>query len=143
VLAEHFVRKHAHRSGRPAQRLHESALAVLQRTTGPATHASSRTRSSARSSSRASRSSAPTDFGLRVAAPRLPGLPSMRLHQNIRVMERERSGRALDSSGGIKKDAAELMGISQRAAEPLPRQAPPVGPTALIVYESRNRLRPP
>ena len=31
VLAEHFVGKHAQRSGRPARQLHESALAVLQR----------------------------------------------------------------------------------------------------------------
>jgi predicted transcriptional regulator len=30
-------------------------------------------------------------------------------------MERETIRRALETSGGIKKDAAELMGISQRA----------------------------
>ena len=43
------------------------------------------------------------------------GPPSMRLHQNIEWVERETIRRALDQSGGVKKDAAELMGISQRA----------------------------
>ena len=43
------------------------------------------------------------------------GLPSMRLHQNLEWVERETIRRALQQSGGVKKDAAELMGISQRA----------------------------
>ena len=44
-----------------------------------------------------------------------PGLPSTRLHQNLEWVERETIRRAIEQSGGIKKDAAELMGISQRA----------------------------
>ena len=43
------------------------------------------------------------------------GLPSLRLHQNLEWVEKETIRRALDQSGGVKKDAAELMGISQRA----------------------------
>jgi DNA-binding NtrC family response regulator len=43
------------------------------------------------------------------------GPPSLRLHQNIEWVERETIRRALDQSAGVKKDAAELMGISQRA----------------------------
>ena len=43
------------------------------------------------------------------------GLPSMNLRQNIDWTERETVRRALDNSGCVKKDAAELMGISQRA----------------------------
>ena len=39
----------------------------------------------------------------------------MRLRQNIEWTERETIRRALDAAGGVKKDAAELMGISQRA----------------------------
>jgi len=42
-------------------------------------------------------------------------LPSLKLRQNIEWVERETIRRALDSAAGIKKDAAELMGISQRA----------------------------
>ena len=44
-----------------------------------------------------------------------PGLPSLNLRQNIDWTERETVRRALDSAGGVKKDAAEAMGISQRA----------------------------
>lgn len=43
------------------------------------------------------------------------GLPSLKLHQNLDWTERETIRRALDQSSGVKKDAAELMGISQRA----------------------------
>jgi two-component system, NtrC family, response regulator AtoC len=44
-----------------------------------------------------------------------PGLPSMRLHQNLEWAEKETMRRALEQAHGVKKDAAELMGISQRA----------------------------
>ena len=44
-----------------------------------------------------------------------PGLPSLNLRQNIDWTERETVRRAIDSAGGVKKDAAEAMGISQRA----------------------------
>jgi two-component system response regulator AtoC len=43
------------------------------------------------------------------------GLPSLRLHQNLEWVERETIRRALEQAGGVKKEAAELMGISQRA----------------------------
>ena len=38
-----------------------------------------------------------------------------KLRQNIEWVERETIRRALEIAGGVKKDAAELMGISQRA----------------------------
>ena len=37
------------------------------------------------------------------------------MHRNIEWVEKETIRKALDQAGGIKKDAAELMGISQRA----------------------------
>jgi DNA-binding NtrC family response regulator len=43
------------------------------------------------------------------------GLPSLNLRQNIDWVERETVRRALEAASGIKKDAAETMGISQRA----------------------------
>ncbi len=49
------------------------------------------------------------------APPSTSGLPSLGLHQNVEWAERETIRRALDRAGGVKKDAAELMGISQRA----------------------------
>jgi DNA-binding NtrC family response regulator len=39
----------------------------------------------------------------------------MRLHANLEWAEKETIRRALEQANGVKKDAAELMGISQRA----------------------------
>ncbi|MDH4066317.1 MAG: hypothetical protein OEW19_18095, partial [Acidobacteriota bacterium] len=50
-----------------------------------------------------------------VAQPTAGGLPSMGLHENVEWAERETIRRALERAGGVKKEAAELMGISQRA----------------------------
>jgi DNA-binding NtrC family response regulator len=47
--------------------------------------------------------------------PAAAGLPSLRLHDNVEWAEQESVRRALDQAGGVKKDAAELLGISQRA----------------------------
>jgi DNA-binding NtrC family response regulator len=54
-----------------------------------------------------------TMFG--VNAPVASGLPSQNLRQNLDWTERETVRRALEAAGGVKKDAAEAMGISQRA----------------------------
>lgn len=43
------------------------------------------------------------------------GLPSARLHDNLTWAERESILAALRASGGVKKEAAEMLGISQRA----------------------------
>jgi transcriptional regulator with PAS, ATPase and Fis domain len=43
------------------------------------------------------------------------GLPALNLKQNLEWTERETVRRALDAARGVKKDAAETMGISQRA----------------------------
>ena len=42
-------------------------------------------------------------------------VPSLNLRQNLEWTEKETVRKALDTSKGVKKDAAELMGISQRA----------------------------
>jgi DNA-binding NtrC family response regulator len=116
VLAEHFVVKHAQRSGRPARRLDESALEVLQRYDWPGNvRELENTIERAVVLSRDPVIGADAISGLHVAAPAGPGMPSMRLHQNLEWMERETIRRALEASRGVKKDAAELMGISQRA----------------------------
>jgi DNA-binding NtrC family response regulator len=116
VLAEYFVRKHAQRSGRPASRLDESALALLQRYDWPGNvRELENTIERAVVLSKDAVIGADAISGLRTASPAAPGLPSMRLHQNLEWMERETIRRALEASGGVKKDAAELMGISQRA----------------------------
>ena len=50
-----------------------------------------------------------------VASSTWSGLPSSNLHRNLEWVERETIRRALEVSGGVKKDAAALIGISQRA----------------------------
>jgi DNA-binding NtrC family response regulator len=44
-----------------------------------------------------------------------PALPSLALKANLEWAERETVRRALEAARGVKKDAAETMGISQRA----------------------------
>ncbi len=50
-----------------------------------------------------------------VATPQASALPSLNLRQNLEWTEHETVRRALESAGGVKKDAAERMGLSQRA----------------------------
>ena len=116
VLVEHFVDKHRQRTGKRIERVDDGVIEALERydwpgnvrelentieravvlTTGTVISAGAISLVGAASSSSA-------------------GLPSMRLHQNLEWVERETIRRALEQAGGVKKDAAELMGISQRA----------------------------
>ena len=116
VLIEHFVQKHRQRTGKRIDRVSEDVVQSLQRYEWPgnvrelentierAVVLATGPEITAGSISLLGATSAPS-----------PGLPSLRLHQNLEWVERETIRRALEQSGGIKKDAAELMGISQRA----------------------------
>jgi DNA-binding NtrC family response regulator len=116
VLVEHFVRKHAQRTGKPIDKIDEGVVAALQRYDWPGN-----VRELENTIERAvvlSSGRAITDRDISVLAPpatQAPSLPSLRLHQNLEWAERESVRRALDQSRGVKKDAAELLGISQRA----------------------------
>jgi DNA-binding NtrC family response regulator len=116
VLAEHFVRKHALRSGRAVERLDDAAMAMLERYDWPGNARElENTIERAVVLTRDAIIGADAISGLRVSQAAPAGLPSMRLHENIEWVERETMRRALDAAGGVKKDAAELMGLSQRA----------------------------
>jgi len=116
VLVEHFVRKHAQRTGKPIDKIDEGVVAGLQKYDWPGN-----VRELENTIERAvvlSGSRTITDRDISVLAPpatHAPSLPSLRLHQNLEWAERESVRRALDQSRGVKKDAAELLGISQRA----------------------------
>jgi DNA-binding NtrC family response regulator len=116
VLAEHFVRKHAQRTGRHIDGLDPAAMTLLERYDWPGN-----VRELENTIERAVVLSADPVIGpdaisgLRSAPAAAGGMPSFQLRQNIEWVERETIRRALDSSRGVKKDAAELMGISQRA----------------------------
>jgi DNA-binding NtrC family response regulator len=116
ALVEHFIRKHAQRTGRRIERIDDDALAGLQRYEWPGN-----VRELENTIERAVvLSQGPTITShaisvLGVAPQQVSGLPSTKLRSNIEWVEKETIRRALESAGGLKKDAAELMGISQRA----------------------------
>ncbi|MEQ1759176.1 MAG: sigma-54 dependent transcriptional regulator [Vicinamibacterales bacterium] len=115
-LVEHFVQKHTQRIGKRIDRIDDEVMQLLGRYDWPGNVRELENtieRAVVLSSSReltlsaVSLVGAPTNQG--------SGLPSSRLHQNIEWVERETIRKAIDQAGGIKKDAAEIMGISQRA----------------------------
>ena len=116
ALIEHFVRKHEKRVGRRYERVEPAVLKALQDYPWPGN-----VRELENTIERAvvlSTGSIITAEAVSVVGtmPRDAGtLPSLKLHQNVEWVERQTLLRALESAGGVKKEAAELMGISQRA----------------------------
>jgi DNA-binding NtrC family response regulator len=116
ALVEHFVTKHAHRTGRRIERLDEGVLATLQQYDWPGN-----VRELENTIERAvvlSPGPVITARAISTLGPvtqQVTGLPSLKLRPNIEWVERETIRRAIENAGGVKKDAAELMGISQRA----------------------------
>jgi DNA-binding NtrC family response regulator len=115
VLIEHFARKHSRRIGKRIERVTDDAIALLERHDWPGN-----VRELENTIERAVvLSPQPViDVGaVSFAVPAGPptALPSQRLHQNLEWAERETIRRALEQAGGVKKDAAALLGISQRA----------------------------
>jgi DNA-binding NtrC family response regulator len=116
ALVEHFVAKHAQRIGRRIERIDDSVVAALQQYEWPGNVRELENtieRAVVLSTDPVITAQAISVLG--VAAPQTTGLPSLKLRQNIEWVERETIRRALEASRGVKKDAAELMGISQRA----------------------------
>lgn len=116
ALVQHFVDKHSQRTGRVIDKVDDSVIEALQKYDWPGN-----VRELENTIERAvvlatGRVLTPESVSLLgVTSTSTQGLPTLRLHQNIEWVEKETIRRALDQSGGIKKDAAELMGISQRA----------------------------
>ncbi len=115
-LVQHFVDKHSQRTGRAIDRVDDSVVAALQKYDWPGNvRELENTIERAVVLATGRVLSAESVSLLGVTSSSTQGLPTLRLHQNIEWVEKETIRRALDQSGGIKKDAAELMGISQRA----------------------------
>ena len=116
VLVEHFIAKHAQRAGKRIDGLAPGVLEALQAADWPGN-----VRELENTVERAVVLSPGTTIGpdvvriLGVSSAAPAGLPSLSLRQNLDWTERETVRRALESAGGVKKDAAEVMGISQRA----------------------------
>jgi DNA-binding NtrC family response regulator len=116
VLVEHFLRKHAQRTGKRIERVEDGVAAAMQQYEWPGN-----VRELENTVERAvvlSREGTISVRNIAMIAPptaAVAALPSLALRQNIEWAERETIRRALDQAGGVKKDAAEIMGISQRA----------------------------
>jgi transcriptional regulator with GAF, ATPase, and Fis domain len=129
VLVEHFIALHAQRAGRRIDRVDPAVLDEMRSASWPG---------NVRELENALERAVVLSTGPVIdresvrlpgpAAPQTSSLPSLNLRQNIDWVERETVRRALQSSGGVKKDAAEAMGISQRA---------------LSYYLSKHRVEPP
>jgi DNA-binding NtrC family response regulator len=115
-LVEHFITRHASRAGKRIDGIAPDAMRVLvdapwpgnvrelENTVERAVVLATQPIIQAR------------DVTLVSAATPAPGLlPSLNLKQNLEWAERETARRALEFARGVKKDAAEAMGISQRA----------------------------
>jgi DNA-binding NtrC family response regulator len=116
VLVEHFLHKHAHRSGRKIDEIREEALARLNVYDWPGN-----VRELENTIERAVVLSHGPVIEARditmpgVIGPASAGLPSQELRANVEWAERQSVQQALVRAGGVKKEAASLLGISQRA----------------------------
>ena len=116
ALVEHFITKHAQRAGKRIDGVAPGVLEMLRGAEWPGN-----VRELENTVERAvvlSTGAVVAVDAVRILAPASAapaGLPSLNLRQNIDWVERETVRRALEAASGVKKDAAETMGISQRA----------------------------
>jgi len=116
ALTDHFIGKHTQRTGKRVEKVEDSVLQAFRDYDWPGN-----VRELENAIERAVvLSPAPVitrrEISLLGVTESTPvGLPSLKLHQNVDWVERETIERALQRAAGVKKDAADLLGISQRA----------------------------
>ncbi|MGE0042882.1 MAG: sigma-54-dependent transcriptional regulator [Vicinamibacterales bacterium] len=116
VLVEHFVAHFARRAGRRVEAVDEAAMQALEAYDWPGNvRELENTIERAIVLASGPRVTREAIWLMGATAPAAGGLPGLGLHQNVEWAERETIRRALAQAGGVKKAAAELMGISQRA----------------------------
>ena len=117
LLVNHFVRRFAERTGKKIDGVDEKAMVELSGYGWPGNvrELENTIERAVVLSTGALLSSQSVWLMSATAAPATAAIPSLRLHQNLEWAERETMRRALAQARGVKKDAAELMGISQRA----------------------------
>jgi transcriptional regulator with PAS, ATPase and Fis domain len=113
ALVEHFVHKHAQRTGRRIERIDESVLTALQRYDWPGNvRELENTIERAVVLSVGPVMTTQSVSVLGAVTPQPTSLPSLKLRQNIEWVECETIRLALENARGVKKDAAESMGIA-------------------------------
>jgi len=115
-LVDYFVKRHAERAGKRITGVTNDAMALLTQAPWPGNVRELENtveRAVVMSLQPVIESSDIVLMGS-VATPQA-SLPSLNLKQNLEWTERETVRKALDAARRVKKDAAEAMGISQRA----------------------------
>ena len=126
VLAEHFIAKHAQRTGKPhrsrGRRRARGAAAI--RLAGQRARAGEhdRARGRAQQPSRADR--APTSPSWRRRSSTTPALPALHLHQNLEWAERETVRQALEQARGREEGCGRADGHQPARAQLLPGEIP-------------------
>jgi len=117
LLVEHFVKRFAERTGKTIDGVDEKAMTELTRYEWPGNvRELENTMERAVVLALAPLLNSRTIWLMSATTtPSTAAVPSLKLHQNLEWAERETMRRALEQARGVKKDAAELMGISQRA----------------------------
>lgn len=116
MLVEHFLRRFAQASGKRIESVDATVMTELERYDWPGNvRELENTMERAVVLATGPQLTRETLWLMGATAAPSPGLPSTRLHANLEWAEKETIRRALEQSHGVKKDAAELMGISQRA----------------------------
>jgi two-component system response regulator AtoC len=114
ILVEHFVHRYRQRIGKPVERVEPRAMEALVTYPWPGN-----VRELAQAIERAVFVASGPILTLEtiapVGGPPTPGPRSLALHENVGWAERQTIERALEAAGGVKKDAAHLLGLSQRA----------------------------
>ena len=117
LLVEHFLRKHAQRLGRRIEGIEPGVMLRLAsyRWPGNVRELENTIERAVVLAAGPVIDAAALSILEPVPGPATSGLPSVRLHENVEWAERESVRRALAQANGVKKDAAEILGISQRA----------------------------
>jgi two-component system response regulator AtoC len=116
LLVEHFLQRFAQRAGKRIDEVEDGMMGELERYDWPGNvRELENTMERAVVLATGPRLTSQDVWMMGAASMPASGLPSLKLHQNLDWTERETIRRALDQASGVKKDAAELMGISQRA----------------------------
>jgi DNA-binding NtrC family response regulator len=116
ALTDHFIRKHTQRTGKRIEKVEDAVLDSFRAYDWPGNvRELENTIERAVVLSPGPVITRPGISLLGVTESTPVGLPSLKLHHNVDWVERETIERALQRSAGVKKDAADLLGISQRA----------------------------
>jgi DNA-binding NtrC family response regulator len=118
LLVQHFIRKHAKQVGKPVEGIEDAALHLLYQYSWPGNVRELENTIERAIVLSSGRVIAPTSVSiLHAPAAQAPvvSLPGKSLHGNIEWVERETVRQALTATRGVKRDAAEMIGVSQRA----------------------------